>query len=163
MHRNNLVCIISISLFGGSGYEIWKNLQSYLNFTSNLYKRKEKKYGVPIESENGSLQISDGYVNDIYRGKADVFARQFTIMYDRHLFIDFLQPIENSQVGIFVKSNDLVEGFDIEVFFRPFENWTWLAVTLSSLGGIQKVLGHEWVGRLYVAKVVADHDSLLTQ
>ena len=57
-------------------------------------------------------------------------------MYDRHLFIDFLQPIENSQIGIFVKSNDLVEGFDIEVFFRPFENWTWMAVTLSSLGGI---------------------------
>ena len=38
-------------------------------------------------------------------------------MYDRHLFIDFLQPIEKSKVGIFVKSNDLVEGFDIEVFF----------------------------------------------
>ena len=54
-------------------------------------------------------------------------------MYDRHLFIDFLQPIEMSKVGIFVKSNDLVEGFDIEVFFRPFENWTWMVVTLSSL------------------------------
>ena len=54
-------------------------------------------------------------------------------MYDRHLFIDFLQPIEKSNVGIFVKRNDLVEGFDIEVFFRPFENWTWMVVTLSSL------------------------------
>ena len=86
-----------------------------------------------IESKNGSLQISDGYLNDIFQGKADIFARQFTIMYDRHLFIDFLQPIEKSNVGIFVKINDLVEGFDIEVFFRPFENWTWMAVTLSSL------------------------------
>ena len=57
-------------------------------------------------------------------------------MYDRHIFIDFLQPIEMSKVGIFVKRNDLVEGFDIEVFFRPFENWTWMAVISSSLGGI---------------------------
>ena len=111
-------------------------------------KRKEAKYGIPKELKNGSLQISDGYLNDIYRGKTDVFARQFTIMYDRHLFIDFLQPIENSQVGIFVKSNDLVEGFDIEVFFRPFETWTWMAVTLSSLGGIQKLRGQKWVGSL---------------
>ena len=114
-YKSNETYDVTNHVFGGSGYEIWKNLQSDLNFTSNLYKRKEKKYGVPIESENGSLQISDGYVNDVYRGKADIFARQFTIMYDRHLFIDFLQPIEKSKVGIFVKRNDLVEGFDIEV------------------------------------------------
>ena len=140
-YKSNETYDVTNHVFGGSGYEIWKNLQSDLNFTSSLYKRKEAKYGIPIESKNGSLQISDGYLNDIYRGKADVFARQFTIMYDRHLFIDFLQPLENSKIGIFVKSNDLVEGFDIEVFFRPFENWTWMAVTLSSLGGIQKLSG----------------------
>ena len=132
-YQSNDTYDVTNHVFGGSGYEIWKTLQSDLNFTSSLYKRKEAKYGIPMKLKNGSLQISDGYLNDIYRGKADVFARQFTIMYDRHLFIDFLQPIEKSKVGIFVKSNDLVEGFDIEVFFRPFENWTWMAVTLSSL------------------------------
>ena len=45
--KSNDTYDVTNHVFGGSGYEIWKSLQSDLNFTSKLYKRKEAKYGIP--------------------------------------------------------------------------------------------------------------------
>ena len=38
-YKSNETYDVTNHVFGGSGYEIWKSLQSDLNFTSTLYKR----------------------------------------------------------------------------------------------------------------------------
>ena len=46
-YKSNETYDVTNHVLGGSGYEIWKTLQTDLNFTSSLYKRKEGMYGIP--------------------------------------------------------------------------------------------------------------------
>ena len=119
-------------LVGGTLYQVWKHLQATLNFTSKIYKRKVDVFGVPDKLQNGTFQLPDGYVNDVFIGKADVML-YINILYERFDFIDFMSPIQSQAMGIFVKRNSLGEGFDLTVFWRPFEKWTWTILIFSSL------------------------------
>ena len=118
----------------GSFFDIWKNLETTLNFTTKIYIRKNTiGWGVPSQSSNGTIVLSDGVVNDVWSGKAHVLLSAATIVHARYLVIDYLQPIMTRDGGIFVKKEDLQEGFDLSVYWHPFENWTWILILSSSV------------------------------
>ena len=118
----------------GSFFDIWKNLETTLNFTTKIYIRNETKgWGVPSQLSNGTIVLSDGVVNDVWSGKAHVLLSAATIVHARYLVIDYLQPIMTRDGGIFVKKDDLQEGFDLSVYWHPFENWTWILILSSSV------------------------------
>ena len=116
----------------GSLFDIWNNFETTLNFTTKIYKRNDKIWGVPSQS-NGTIVLSDGVVNDVWSGKAHVLLSAATIVHARYLVIDYLQPIMTRDGGIFVKKEDLQEGFDLSVYWHPFENWTWILILSSSV------------------------------
>ena len=118
----------------GSLFDIWKNLETMLNFTTKIYKRKENNnWGVPIQSPNGTIELSEGMVKDVWSGKAHVIMSATTMIYARYLVIDYLQPILTRDGGIFVKKEDLHEGFDLSVYWHPFADWTWILILSSSI------------------------------
>ena len=55
------------------------------------------------------------------------------MLHKRHFVMDFLQPIVPEAAGIFINKQMLKEGFDFEVFIRPFAKLTWVAIFGSSL------------------------------
>ena len=118
----------------GSFFDIWKNLETTLNFTTKIYIRnKTKGWGVPSQLPNGTILLSDGVVKDVWSGQAHVLLSAATILHARYLVIDYLQPIMTRDGGIFVKKEDLQEGFDLSVYWHPFGDWTWILILSSSV------------------------------
>jgi hypothetical protein len=72
-------------------------------------------------------------VKDVWSGKAHVIMSATTMIHARYLVINYLQPILTRDGGIFVKKEDLQEGFDLSVYWHPFENWTWILILSSSV------------------------------
>ena len=117
----------------GSFFHIWKNLESTMNFTTKIYKRNVKSWGVPRQLSNGTIELSDSIIKDVWSGKAHVILSAATILHARYLAIDYLQPIRTGHGGIFVKKEDLHEGFDLSVYWHPFADWTWILLLSSSI------------------------------
>ena len=117
----------------GSVFDIWMLLQNNLNFTTRIYSRMDDKWGVPIQHANGSISVPDGIIKDGMDGLADILLAELIIMYDRYLAIDYLVPYDSYPNGIFVNKDSIQQSFDFEVFYKPFDKWTWTILISSSL------------------------------
>ena len=120
-------------LVQGPIYNIWKILQSKLNFTTEMYTRKDKKWGVPTKHPNGSVSVPEGHLKDVMDGSADIFLTSLAITYNRYLVIDYLVPVVSFSNGIFIKKDSIHESLDFEVFQKPFDKWTWTTIITSCL------------------------------
>ena len=120
-------------LVKGSFFDIWAILQNNLNFTTKIYSRMNDKWGVPIQHPNGSIILQDGIIKDAIDGTADILLAPLSIIYNRYLVIDYLVPLHSELTGIFVNKESIHESFDFEVFYKPFDKWTWTALVSSSL------------------------------
>ena len=72
----------------------------------------DDKFGVPIQHPNGSISVPDGIIKDGMDGLADILLARLAIMYERHLTIDYLAPLENLANGIFVNKDSIQESHD---------------------------------------------------
>ena len=91
------------------------------------------KWGVPIQHPNGSIILQDGIIKDAMDGTVDILLAPLSIMYFRYLVIDYLVPLNSELTGIFVNKESIHESFDFEVFYKPFDKWTWTILISSSL------------------------------
>ena len=98
--------------------DILKELQNELNFSSNIYKRKVLAWGFVYPQENGSL-IATGIVGDLFYEKVDLIVAPLAILYRRALYIDYLLPITQKIMGLFIPKT-LKEDFDFQTFLTPF-------------------------------------------
>ena len=74
----------------GPGYEILKHLENSLNFSTKSYKRRSGGWGTPTIYPNGTVDLEEGIVKDLFFGKADVTVSHLDITYSIQFFIDFL-------------------------------------------------------------------------
>ena len=118
-------------LVAGSTFDIWTILQNKLNFTTRIYSRMDNKWGVPIQHPNGSISVPDGIIKDSMDSLADILLAPLSVLYNRYLVIDYMVPLDSKLTGIFV--NSIQESHDFEVFYKPFDKWTWSALISSSL------------------------------
>ena len=128
----------------GPGYEILKNLETSLNFTTTSYRRRSGGWGTPIIFPNGSVDLEEGMVKDLIFGKADMTVSHLDIIYSRSIVIDFLPPIWNHKGGIYIRKKSLKQGFDFTVFFRPLDKFTWVLVLVSSVF-VSIVIVFSWI------------------
>ena len=103
-----------------------------LNFTTKIYKRKDKSWGVPRQLSNGTFELSDGMIKDVWLRNVDALISAATILHARYLIIDYLQPIMTRDGGFFVRKEALQEDFDLTVYWHPFGDWTWFLILSSS-------------------------------
>ena len=120
-------------LVQGSIFDIWTILQNNLNFTTKIYSRMDKKWGVPMQHPNGSISVPDGIIKDGMDGLADILLARLVMMSERYLAIDYLFPLKSHSNGIFVNKDSMKESLDFEVFQKPFDKWTWTILISSSL------------------------------
>ena len=120
-------------LVQGPFFDIWRTLQTNLNFTTKIYSRMNNKWGVPIKHSNGSISVSDGIIKDGMDGLVDILLAGLIITYDRYLVIDYMVPYGSYPNGIFVNKVSIQESFDFEVFYKPFDSWTWTILISTSL------------------------------
>ena len=68
-------------------------MEKRLNFTTRLYKKKIRGWGIPTLLPNGSIHISDGMIKDVISGKADIIVTPVFLLPQRLLVIDYLSPL----------------------------------------------------------------------
>ena len=96
-----------------------------LNFTTVLYKRKEIAWGFVYPQGNGSFK-ADGIVGDIFFGKADLIVAPVTLFLRRALYIDYLPPLTQKYIGLYISSIKTKEAMNLYVFIKPFRSTAFL-------------------------------------
>ena len=110
----------------GLYFDILQSLQKELNFTTKLYKRKDKVLGFPTKSKNGSL-VPNGALENMYEKSADFILASMFIHADRAHFVDFLDPLKITHYGIYISKIMLRDQVDYHTFLRPFSSGVWMA------------------------------------
>ena len=96
-----------------------QELESQLNFTMALFKRKGGGWGYVYPQNDGSFEAT-GMIGDIFFKRADIVMSAITINHKRGLYIDYSISITKERVGLYIKSKNLKEDFDFHLLLSPF-------------------------------------------
>ena len=107
--------------------DVLKELESELNFTTLIFKRKTEAWGFVQEWPNGTFTGS-GMVGDIFFKRADLVVTSLSIIPERAKYVDFLPPLVSKIRGIFIAREASFESIQIATFARPFRNELWIAL-----------------------------------
>ena len=110
--------------------DVLEMLQDKLNFTYDMYKREEVSWGQVYKYPNGTI-IGTGIVGDVFFKRADMAVTSLTVTKERKDFVDFLPPIENQFIALFIPSDNVSENMDFETFLAPFHLHLWLVIALT--------------------------------
>ena len=94
-------------------------LQSQLNFTFELYNRKDMGWGSVTPNSNGSFEAT-GMVSDVFYNRADLIVAGIAVTPERALYIDYLRPVTPYIVGLYIPSGNSRGEFQFDVFLGPF-------------------------------------------
>ena len=117
-YSNNETYLVT-NYASGLYHDILKEVQSQLNFTTSLYKRKVVAWGLVYPLANGSFDAT-GMVGDLYFQRVDLVVASLTIIKERALYIDMLMPIASENVGLYIQSQNSKGTFDFGLLFSPF-------------------------------------------
>ena len=121
----------------GAFIDVLNIFQDKLNFTSNLYKHEEVSFG-NFHLVNGSVR-GTGIVGDVYEKKAVLAVAALTITKSRFEYIDYLFPMWNDRIGLYVRTKDISHKMDINLFVTPFQIYVWIMIgSLAFVIGIIK-------------------------
>ena len=125
--------------FAPFGIPVLQFLQKQLNFTSHLYIQKGQKLGSPkMINSNGTILIGEGIFQNLINGLPELGSPEFiwtslTILPIRSQFVDFLIPLGNTHVAIFVPNHEVGNAIDWTVFIGPFSNFLWILIVLKCI------------------------------
>ena len=114
----------------GAVIDVLNIFQDKLNFTSNLYKHEEVSFG-NFHSFNGSV-IGTGIVGDVFYKKAHLAVASLTITKSRFEYIDYLFPMWEDRIGLYVRTKDISHKMDMNLFFSPFQIYVWITICISA-------------------------------
>ena len=103
----------------GIYHDVLQELESQLNFTTALFKRKDGGWGNVYPQNDGSYK-APGMIGDIFFKRADIVLAAVTINLKRGLYIDYSISITKERVGLYIKSKNLKEDFDFHLLLSPF-------------------------------------------
>ena len=133
------------NLVHGVYIDVLHALEHKFNFTTKLYMRKDKKWGIPSILSNGTVVIPPGVLQHLDNGSAEFIVAALSIIIERLIVVDYL-PVLNSGYGaIFIPMSDDEEGFDFKAFLVPFTGEIWLVICVTAL--LISMLGYisEWI------------------
>ena len=116
--QNNETYLVT-NLTKGLYVDMLLMLQNHLNFTFELYNRRDMGWGSVTPNLNGSFNAT-GMVSDIFYSKADLIVAGIAVTPERILYIDYLRPVTPFIVGLYIPSMDSKGEFHFDVFFGPF-------------------------------------------
>ena len=125
--------------------KILKIMETRFNFTSTLFLRKDGKLGVPHISSNGSIEISEGILQNLAEGSIEFIWDYLYMLPIRQQFVDFLPIIRSHHDTIFVKIEDSFEEIDWNVFLDPFTLEVWIAIVIKCIIFTTLAIFIEWI------------------
>ena len=96
-----------------------QELESQLNFTTALFRRKAGGWGYVYPQNDGSYKAT-GMIGDIFFKRADIAVAPLTINLNRGTYVDFAIPFTKEPVGLYIKSKSLQGDFDFHLLLSPF-------------------------------------------
>ena len=116
---NNETYLVTDYVYG-IFFDVLMELQKQLNFTTILYKRKEIAWGFVYPQNDGTFEAT-GIVGDLFFDKVDMVVAPLAIFYRRALYIDYLLPLTQKIIGIYIPSTASQGKFDFDMVFSPFK------------------------------------------
>ena len=116
--QNNQTYLVT-NLTKGLYVDVLLMLQSQLNFTFEIYNRKDMSWGSVTANSNGSFEAT-GMVSDVFYNRADFIVAGIAVTLERFMYIDFLRPVTPYIIGLYIPSGNSRGEFQFDVFLGPF-------------------------------------------
>ena len=84
-----------------------------------LFKRKGGGWGYVYPQNDGSYEAT-GMIGDIFFKRVDMALAPITINLKRGVYIDYAISFTKEQVGLYIKSENLLGDFDFHLLSSPF-------------------------------------------
>ena len=110
--------------------DVINELQSRLNFSVNLYKRRIESWGFVNHLPNGSYH-GTGIVGDVFFKRVDMAVAPMNILQRRALYIDYFPPLLPDFVGIFIPTVD--EAKNLNTFILPYTPRLWIVIFITAI------------------------------
>ena len=95
-----------------------QELESQLNFTTALFRRKDGGWGYVYPQNDGSYKAT-GMIADIFFKRTDIVLAPITINFKRGIYIDYAISFTKEPVGLYIKSKSLQGDFDFHLLMSP--------------------------------------------
>ena len=144
-------------LLNGFTYGVFQDvldlLQDHLNFSAQIFKRKDGQWGMVYPQEDGTFKTV-GFIGDLFLKNADFAIGNVIIFQHRAQFVDYLPKVGIYQGkfkinlcfkisfalfyslnigGVYLPSLEASERIDWIAFLRPFQWTPWLLIVFSIL------------------------------
>ncbi len=116
----------SSECFKGIFPDVFHELQSILNFTYTIHMPPDGEWGA--KRSDGSWT---GVIGQLAAREVDVAAADFRITALRGPVVDFLPPIDDPHMRLFIANP--AESFNWYAYVRPYPRITWGAIALAVL------------------------------
>ena len=111
--------------------DILEIMQERLNFTTELYKRKEVGWGYIYPKSNGSYE-GTGIIGDIFFRRADIAVAPLYYTIDRALYVNYLPPVTSYFAAIYIPKTN-TEIVDFDTYIAPFKHLLWISLTFLTV------------------------------
>ena len=113
--------------------DILHSLEHTFNFSTKLYLRKDRKWGMPQRLSNGT-EILDGMLKTITEEESiDFIWSTFAMIPERVSYLDFLPSLTQHYGGIFIPKQDLANQQQHKLYLEPFSLQLWLTILLTDI------------------------------
>ena len=116
------------NLVTGTYIELLHLMEIKLNFTTKLYLRKDRVWGVPKQFPNGTIEYP-GMIGNIIDESADFIWATIVRNVERNPYLEFLPTLNTFHGVIYLPK--LQETSDWIVYFAPFTESLWIGITIS--------------------------------
>ena len=130
-YSNNQTYLVNGYTYGFYN-DLLRTLEYELNFTTLIFKRKERSWGYIYPQSNGSY-VGTGIVGDIFFKRADIIVAPLAIIFKRKFYIDYLPPVRQIRAAIYAATANLDESMDIKLFISPFTTKVWVIIIIISI------------------------------
>ena len=107
-------------------------LESQLNFSTLLYKRKTTYWGSFYHHLNGTV-YGTGMMGDIFYKNADITVAPLGVTFERGSFVDFLPTVKHYYMELYISKDSQEHAIDFHLLLSPFAQDSWILIILASL------------------------------
>ena len=112
---------------------ILHSLEKSLNFSTKLYLRRDRKWGMPLTFPNGSF-VLDGMIKSLVEVDAiDFIWTSLDIVPERIPYVDFLPAMAYDHGAIFIQDHEKMYQIQFSLFLEPLTLKLWIAILLADL------------------------------
>ena len=118
------------NVIDGVYIDVLLTLEKTLNFSTKLYLRKDRIWGIP-KKENGTV-ILDGMIKSLFENDfIDFIWAPLSIMPERTPYVKYLGRMTNEYGAIFIPKDDTTLNIHYSLYFEPLHLKLWITIMMT--------------------------------